>query len=221
MKKFIQLLLKKRFKILKSKRGFSLLEVLIAVAIIGIISAIAVPQFAEQRKNAAQVASDTSASNVIKAFQNCVALKPFNSCKTLEDIKVNCPAGTTCASGGTGGQFCAHLKRGTAGQDDFNICVSVNSSSGSTARTYGGALLTSGNVQYCKFTLEDKTGQTCTANPLERTATPLKLCTAIGDCTGSSGSNPDQAKCQIKSGGHVCATVTTVGNCDTGTGICT
>ena len=42
-------LLKKRIKILKSKKGFSLLEVLVAVGIIAIISAIAVPQYTANR----------------------------------------------------------------------------------------------------------------------------------------------------------------------------
>ena len=43
--KLINFLFKKRIKILKSKKGFSLLEVLIAVGIIGVISAAAVCLF--------------------------------------------------------------------------------------------------------------------------------------------------------------------------------
>ena len=93
MKKFIQLLFKKRFKILKNKKGFSLIEVLVAVAIIGIISAIAVPQFIAQKDEAAKVAGDTSAGNIAKAFKNCIALNSFTACDSLSEIKVSCPAG--------------------------------------------------------------------------------------------------------------------------------
>ena len=63
MKTIKNFLLKKR-KIMKSKKGFSLMEVLVAVGIIAIISSIAVATFQGNKKQAAEVVATTSASNV-------------------------------------------------------------------------------------------------------------------------------------------------------------
>ena len=81
-------LFKKRIKILRSKKGFSLLEVLVAVAIIGIISAIAFPQFQDHRETATRTAGDTSIGNIERAFQNCIVLKSFSDCVSLADLGV-------------------------------------------------------------------------------------------------------------------------------------
>ena len=219
MKKIIKdFLLRKRFfkkgvKVLKNKKGFSLLEVLIAVAIIGIISAIAIPQFADQRKNAAQVASDTSASNIAKAFQNCVVLNSFSKCDSLAKLKVSCPAGSTCTSGGTSPTFCADLKRGTAGQDDFNVCVSVNSTNGTINRTYGGALI---GEQRCITTCGAPASGTasCVAGTVNVTQTA---------CTNN---NTDCSSHRVSAGANVsavtteCKIPTTAGSCDTNNGTC-
>ena len=64
-------------------------EVLIGVTIIGIISAIAIPQFTDYKNQAAKVASDTSASNIGRAFTNCLALKDFSRCNTLALIGIS------------------------------------------------------------------------------------------------------------------------------------
>ena len=213
MKKFIQLLLKKRFKILKNKKGFSLIEVLVAVAIIGIISAIAVPQFIAERDKAARVAADTSAGNIAKAFKNCVALGSFGACDTLGKIKVSCPAGATCTSGGTSPDFCADLKRGTSADgDDFNVCVTINATSGAEGKTYGGTLL---GAKICKY---DVTGCTSpnTAENTEYSVTPVQTCSQNTECTTGAS--------------HTCTTGTASytykcdqtddGVCDTSAGTC-
>ena len=213
MKKTIKdFLFKRRFKPLKNKKGFSLLEVLIAVAIIGIISAIAIPQFADQRENAAKVASDTSASNIAKAFQNCVVLNNFSSCDSLPELKVSCPGGSVCDSGGTAPNFCAHLKRGTAGQDDFNVCVSVNSTSGTISRTYGGALI---GKQVCVTTCGSPLSgtATCVSGTKNVTTTVCANNTACSSHEVAAGANISAvtAECKIP---------TTAGTCNTSNGTC-
>ena len=213
MKKFIQLLLKKRFKILKSKRGFSLIEVLVAVAIIGIISAIAVPQFVAQRENAARVAADTSATNIVKAFRQCRVLKPFGSCNTLGLIDMTCPSGATCGDEDANPKFCAHIKNGDSVNPDFAVCVSVNGSSES--RTYGGSLLQNNNI--CHYTqVDDGNSPTCT-DTAEKPVSPITLCTGtgVGTC-GSAGTV--SAGCTISA--RACKPATTVGECN-GTADCT
>ena len=203
---------------MKSKRGFSLIEVLVAVAIIGIISAIAVPQFTAQRKNAAKVASDTSAGNIAKAFKHCVALKAFTNCDSLSDIKVSCPAGSTCESGGAGGKFCAHLHKGDTGSD-FKVCISVDGS-GDETRTYAGELLKDvapGNR--CHKTVQASSDNSCQAK-VEAPVPGLQACVAPGDC----GNDFVPEATDTTSCGHTFAckplSTTMTATCDDSTGNC-
>ena len=211
MKKFIQLLLKKRFKFLKSKRGFSLIEVLVAVAIIGIISAIAVPQFVAQRENAARVAADTSATNIVKAFRQCRVLKPFGDCDTIGEIDMTCPSGSTCGDEDDSPKFCAHILNGDdASNPDFSVCVSVNGSS--ETRTYGGTLLQ--NNKICHFTVVDDGNGGCVGNDLGvKQVKPVRLCTDDDSC-GTAGTATGHANCTKTVGSEACTTATTVGKCN-------
>ena len=72
MNKIKNFFTQKRCKKLLNNKGFSLLEVLVAVSIIGIISAIAIPQYNKNKNEAAKVAGSTTISNIRKAFTKTV-----------------------------------------------------------------------------------------------------------------------------------------------------
>ena len=138
--KLINFLFKKRIKILRNKKGFSLLEVLVAVAIIGIITAIAVPTYTANRTEAAKTAGMTSIHNMYKAYQNCLVLKSFNECNTLAEIGITCPdcKEDSDADNAATKKFCAYIEKESGGKT-FRACVSVEGNT--VKRSIGGDLL--------------------------------------------------------------------------------
>ena len=197
-------------------RGFSLIEVLVAVAIIGIISAIAVPQFTKSKNDAAKVAVDTSASNIAKAFKNCIALNSFSNCNSLSAINVACPNNSRCVNSGgptNGSKFCAEVHRGATG-NDYNVCIEVTTASGAERRTYGGALI---GTSVCHKTKGDSNpgNLTCDQDSGDVDVTSTPCPNGVSDCTGAV--TKSNTACEVTLS---CSIPTTAGTCDKNTGTC-
>ena len=197
--KITNFFLRKRFKKLRNNRGFSLLEVLVAVSIIGIISAIAIPGFQNYRKNAATVAGETSIRNIYSSYQNCIVLKQFNECDSIADLGVTC---SDCTEDNTTGKFCVSITKSVGG-DDFKACISIDSTTSphTTLKTYGGSLMTGAKI--CHQEKSTDSGTTWATD----VSFGLKNCNVKADCGFSetlTGTNQTRGKCEPTSQSGVC-----------------
>ncbi len=73
---------------MKNQKGFTLIELLLVLAIIGIISAIAIPALLGQRESARNRATQSNASNIAGALQVAIGIvedQPLNS-RSVADL---------------------------------------------------------------------------------------------------------------------------------------
>ncbi len=191
--------------ITKNNKGFSLLEVLVGVSIIGIISAIAVPTYQNYSKNASKVAAETTTKNAKKAHLNCLVLNSFAGCDSLAEISLDC---SDCGEGTNGTDtFCIDIEKAVPG-GTFKACVSMTGNT--TTTTFGGTL----TDKVCHAALGDVSGQSCGSSEVGSTT----VCADATSCTSAAYTNPDSAKCTV--GTNSCKVPSTAGDCNASAGTC-
>lgn len=122
-------------RLVREQQGFSLIEILIAMLIIGSLAAIAIPSFAAQRSKAQDTCAKTQLRTMQLAMENI-----YTDTDSYEGIDIErlhqaepaavgsgaCGEGSTAAVGALAGTACDAV----AGTGEHSFCLSQSSASG-------------------------------------------------------------------------------------------
>lgn len=183
-----------------NNKGFSLLEVLVGVSIIGIISAIAVPTYQSYRQSAALTTADSTIANIAKAYKLCQATS--GTCTDLVNLKLTCdnclpPTNDFNATPSVNG-FCVALEQRISSAINFKACVQITPDD-TVVKTYAG------NFKFCRGTV--KTGKTYNGVTAGNKAElkPLKICEEVADCPTLPAATLETPVCEATGATAVCA----------------
>ena len=112
----------------KKRGGFSLIEILVVVVILGLLSAIAIPAYQGYRRNAVLSVFITNALSIGKSTINCLIDEDRADCVTLAQVNVKCEHCTGMngmADVVSGDNICYNMKI-EVGSDEYLACVGIN-----------------------------------------------------------------------------------------------
>jgi prepilin-type N-terminal cleavage/methylation domain-containing protein len=84
-------------KLRGNSKGFTLIELMIVIAIIGILAAIAIPNFIAYRNKAYCSRAESDANSITAAVADYFSIPAHNSTPTLDDINITLSGENTAA----------------------------------------------------------------------------------------------------------------------------
>ena len=197
-------------------KGFSLIELLVVVGIMGTLAAVAIPAYNKYRTNAARGAFSATGTNIVRAFQACIAVNAYSNCDSLSELDINVPSSTN--DGGVSPFFCADMTQEIGGET-FKGCFSVSARDS--------AVITTFNMQVCVSdpvttgasppndcdtngdgTLDSVKAAGIQGGSCETAAASIERCTTNADCVAEFGAE------------HTCTSSASQGLCSAAAGTC-
>ena len=173
------------------EKGFSLIELLVVVAIIGIVAAVAIPAYNSYRVNAVQASITASLNNIGKGHAACLTLNSWADCDSLAKINVACDGCSAVQDGGT--SICLTVSREVAGKTYTGCVQSSTNAIHSITGNWGIPCGQLNQTWSCSSGTVGSTTSTCPSSCTAPTAptscagnTPVTLaCSGAGTGTGS------------------------------------